>query len=191
MAFRAFLIAFAVVAVACAQDARAAVSLIAGGGWTAPRGDSAAYTRNGLTGGGAVELELGSNLGVALGGAYTGFGLRSSKLKADLDLPADDPLTGNTRIIDITLAPKLYLLNHDIAAYVLLGAGPRWLSHRTTAAGTGMKSTRTEQAWGVAAGFGGDIDFNGFRVGFAPTYHRINTDRRAVQYATFVFYLKL
>ncbi len=186
----AVLLAFLLVAVA--EQAHGAVSLRAGGGWTSPRGDSAAYTLNGLTGEAALELELGPNLGLVLGGGYTGFGLKASKLKADLGLPAADPLDGDTRVLDLTLAPRLYLLNQDIAAFVTLGGGPRWLQHRAVGAGTGTESEHREFAWGVMVGFGVDVAFSeGFRVGFAPTYNRVNAGCRALEYAAFVFYLKL
>lgn len=168
------------------------LSLRVGGGWTSPRGDSAAYTSNGLTGEAAVEWELGPNLGLVLGGGYTGFGVKAARLKADQGLPAADPLDGRTRLVDLTLAPRLYLLNQDIAAFVALGGGPRWLTHHATAAGTGVASERREFAWGAMIGFGVDVAFTeGFRVGFAPTYHRVNAERRPLEYATFVFYLKL
>ncbi len=169
-----------------------ALSVRAGGGWTSPRGDSAASTQNGLTGEAALELELGPNLGLVLGGGYTGFDVKASKLKADQGLPAADPLDGGTRLIDLTLAPRLYLLNQDIAAFVTLGGGPRWLTHRAVAAGTGVASERREFAWGAMIGFGVDVAFSeGFRVGFAPTYHRVNTARVPLEYAAFVFYVKL
>lgn len=183
-----FALVFAVFAGAGAAHAQ--LSLSAGGGWFAPRGDSTAYVRNGLTGEAALELELGPHLALALGGAYTTYGLKASRLKADLGLPASDPLTGKTRLVDVTLAPKLYLLNHDIAAYVTLGGGPRWLFHRATSS-TGDKTAWTEQAWGVMAGFGADASFDGFRVGFAPAYHRVNAERRTIEYMTFVFYIRI
>lgn len=177
---------------AALAQAHGALSVRAGGGWTSPRADSAAYIRNGLTGEAALELELGPNLGIALGGGYTAFALKASRLKADLGLPPEDPLQGDTKILDLTLAPRLYLLNHDIAAFVTLGGGPRWVNRHTVAAGTGATADAREFAWGAVVGFGVDMGFSeGFRVGFAPTYHRVNTDRRPLQYAAFTFYLKL
>jgi Outer membrane protein beta-barrel domain len=178
--------------VLAASDARADLRSLAGGGWSGPRGDSATYVLNGMTGVAGLELEVGQNLGFMAQGSYVTFDAKASKLKSDLGLPPTDPLNAETSIIGFTVAPKLYLTNRDIAAYIALGGGPRWLTYSTTAAGTGTKSERSEQAWGVLAGFGVDIEFaDGFRLGFAPTYHRENAERRPIEYMTFVFYLKL
>lgn len=182
---------FAVLLLA-AGDARAAIDLLGGAGWLAPRGDSAAYLRNGFVAGGGLELEVGSNLGVVLEGDYARIGAKRSRLKSDLGLPADDPLDARTTITGVTLAPRLYLLKHDIAAYVTIGGGLRWLTYRDVAAGTGVSSRREERAWGVIAGFGADIGFpDGFRVGFAPVYRRVAAGHRPLEYASFVFYLKI
>jgi hypothetical protein len=173
------------------MEAQADLSVFGGGGWSGPRGDSTAYVANGLTGHAGLEVEMGQNLSFALAGAYTGFGAKSGKLKSDLGLPPTDPLDAHTSIIDVSLTPKLYVTKRDIAAYVTFGGGPRWITHTTKAATTGTETTRDEQAWGVVAGFGLDLAMEGFRVGFAPTYHRINAERRPIEYMTFVFYLKL
>jgi len=189
---RAAGVAMGLMAAFAASDAHADLRAIAGGGWTGARGDSSAYVANGLTGLGGLELEVGQNLGFMVAGSYTTFDANASKLKADHGLPATDPLDASTAIIALTVAPKLYLTNRDIAAHVILGGGPRWITHTTSAAGTGVKSERDEQAWGVLAGFGLDIEFSdGFRLGFAPTYHRENAERRPLEYMSFVFYLKL
>jgi hypothetical protein len=175
-----------------ASEAHADLHLIGGGGWSGPRGDSSSYILNGLTGELGLELEMGPNLGLTVGGAYTTFDADAAQLRSDLGLAATDPIDGSTKIIDLTLAPKLYLTNNDIAAFVLLGGGPRWITHRSTAAVTGVQSERSEQAWGAVLGFGLDIAFSeGFRIGFAPSYHRVNAERRPIEYMTFVFYLKI
>lgn len=175
-----------------AADARADLHALAGGGWTGARGDSSAYVANGLTGLASLELEVGQNLGLQVTGSYVGYDAKAAKLKADRGLPATDPLNASTSIIGLTVAPKLYLTNRDIAAYLTFGGGSRWITHTTNAAGTGVKSERDEQAWGVLAGFGVDAEFSdGFRLGFAPTYHRENADRGFIEYASFVFYLKI
>jgi hypothetical protein len=188
---RLSMIAAGLLACLGATEASADLSVFGGGGWSGPRGDSAAYVANGLTGHAGLEVEMGQNLSFALAGAYTGFGAKSGKLKSDLGLPPTDPLDAHTSIIEVSLTPKLYVTKRDIAAYVAFGGGPRWITHTTKASVTGMETTRDEQAWGVVAGFGLDLAMEGFRVGFAPTYHRINAERRPIEYMTFVFYLKL
>lgn len=175
-----------------AQAPRADVGVLIGGGWSGPRGDSASYVLNGVTGGVGVEAEVTPNLGILLEGSYLKYGAKTSRLKAGLNLPSDDPLDAETSVIGLTLAPKLYLTNREVAAYVLFGGGPNWVVFERTAAVTGAKSSRREHAWSTTAGFGVDVMFSeSFRLGFSPTYHRVNTERRPIQYAAFVFYLKL
>jgi hypothetical protein len=176
-----------------ALPARAQWSLSAGGGWSAPRGDSVEYRQSGWRAQAGLEFEVGSNLGLELTGAYGSTGLNGSKVKTDQGLPPGDMLESETGIYEVTLAPKLYLLNRDIAAYVALGGGPRWVRQTTTSGpGSGTKTTQNEQAWGASAGFGADAAFSeDFRVGFTPMYQVVFADRGKIQYVSFVFYVKL
>jgi hypothetical protein len=191
IAFGTALAAFCVAFVA--QPAQAQLSVSAGGGWSAPRGDSLKYRQSGWRAQAGAELELGPNLGLELSGAYGNIGLNGSKLKKDQGLPPTDALESETSIYEITLAPKLYLMNRDIAAYVALGGGPRWLRETTTSGpGSGTTTHHNEQAWGVSAGFGADAAFSDdFRVGFTPMYQVVFADRGKIQYVSFVFYVKL
>lgn len=176
-----------------ATPARAKLHVSAGGGWNAPRGDSVEYHRNGLRFQAGTELEAGSNLGFELSGAYGRLGVNGSKLKADLGLPAGNRLQSETEIYEVNLAPKLYLLNRDIAAYALLGGGPRWVRRTLTyGPGDGVTSHDVESCWGVEVGFGVDMAFSDeFRVGFAPVYHVVFADAGKLEYVEFLFYLKI
>lgn len=180
-------------AVFAASPAQAQLSVSAGGGWNAPRGDSTEYRTNGMRVQAGAELEAGPNLGFELSGAYGRLGLNGSKLKADLGLPAGNTLKSQTEVYEVSLLPKLYLLNRDIAAYALAGGGPRWVRQTVTSGpGGGTTSRNTEFCWGVSAGFGVDAAFSeDFRIGFAPVYHVAFADRGDLEYVEFLFYVKI
>lgn len=176
-----------------ATAAHAQFSVSAGGGWSAPRGDSLSYRQSGWRAQLGAEYEVGSNLGLELSGAYGETGLNGSKLKRDQGLPADNALESETGIYEITLAPKLYLMNLDLAAYVVLGGGPRWLKRtETSGPGAGVTTHEFEQAWGTSAGFGVDAALSeDFRIGFAPVYQVVFADAGKIQYVSFVFYVRI